>query len=241
MADITANSLASRFINAYNTIDHSLRTQYNFKTNISFSDLIRRCASLNQVIRLYEDDLIDFARLRNAIIHGKNEQVIAEPHEDVVETLEKVAKIISTPPLLVDVIKKDAVNYITAESKLRDYVIMSSTIGHSNIPVYKREMLIGVLQRHSFLESLGHIAREGRSLDEFLGSTTIEAFLRETPLNTHFTIVSAKITIEEVIEKFTNRKLSAILITSDGTSGGKLIGIVTTADIIGLMRILEGY
>jgi predicted transcriptional regulator len=218
-----------------------LRTQYNFKTNISFSDLIRRCASLNQVIRSYEDDLIDLARLRNAIIHSRSEKVIAEPHEDVVVIIEKVARIISTPPLVVDAIKQGKVDIISAESNLRDYVIMSSSIGHSNIPVYKSNMLIGVMQRHFFMEILGLVIKDGRDVDDYLLGTTLEQFLREYTSCVHFTIVSARVTIEEIIELFTNRKLSAILITDNGTSGGRLMNIITTADIISLMQILEGY
>ncbi|MDR0462369.1 MAG: CBS domain-containing protein [Christensenellaceae bacterium] len=242
MEKLSSNSLASRFVNAYNMLDHSLRTQYNFKANISFSDLIRRTATLNQVIRLYEDELIDLARLRNAIIHSKSEQVIAEPHEDVVETMEKVAKIISTPPLVVDVIKKINVDTIEAGASMRDYIVMSAEVGHSSVPVYKRDMLVGVLQRHTVLEGLGHVMKSSRSLDDFLKSTTTEVFLRDFPNNkNHFTITSSRVTIEEVLELFTNRKLSAVIITSDGTSGGKLTGIVTNADVLNLMHILEGY
>jgi len=241
MPKLQTSTLAERFVNAYNLLDHSLRTQYNFKTNISFSDLIRRCATLNQVIRSYEDDLIDFARLRNAIIHSRNEQVIAEPHEDVVVLMEKVARIISTPPLVVDAIKRAHVEVIASDNNLREYIVKSSAIGHSNIPVYKQKMLIGVMQRHSFLENLGHVIKDGRKVDEYLENTNIEQYLRENPSTTHFTIVSARVTIEEVIELFGNRKLSAVIITDNGTSGGNLLGIITTADIIGLMQILEGY
>ena len=241
METLAQNALANRFVTAYNLLDHSLRSQYNFKTNISFSDLIRRCATLNQVIRLYEDDLIDLARLRNAIIHSRNEEIIAEPHEDVVELIEKVARIISTPPLVVDAIKSVHVDTIPAESKLRDYVIMSSAVGHSNIPVLKRNMIVGVLQRHFFMEILGYVMKDGRSIDEFLNETIIEQYLRDHPSTAHFTIVSAAVTIEEVIELFSNRKLLAILITDNGTTGGQLMGIVTTADIVALMQILESY
>ena len=241
MSKLSSNTLATRFVNAYNLLDHSLRTQYNFKTNISFSDLIRRTASLNHVIRHYEDDLIDLARLRNAIIHSKSEEVIAEPHENVVVLIEKVARIISTPPLVVDALKSPSVDTINAESTLRDYIIMSSKVGHSNIPVYKSNMLIGVLQRHSFLEIIGHVMQQGRGLDEFISTSSIESFLREFPCNKHFIIVSTRVTIEEVLELFNNRKLSAIIITSNGTSGGKLMGIVTNADIMALMQILDGY
>ena len=96
------NSCATRFINAYNEIDHALRTQYNFKQNISFTDLVRRCASLNAVIKNHEDDLISFARLRNAIVHSVGEYIVAEPHENVVSAMEKIMRLVTTPPLAVD-------------------------------------------------------------------------------------------------------------------------------------------
>ena len=241
MEGFSSSSLASRFIGAYNTLDHSLRTQYNFKTNISFSDLIRRTASLNQIIRHYEDDLIDLARLRNAIIHSQSEEVIAEPHEDVVALIEKVAGIISTPPLAIEAIKTPRIDTIPAEAKLRDYIILSSSVGHSNIPVYKRDMLIGVMQRHFLMEIIGRVMKDGHSVDQFLGETSIEQFLQNYPNNSHFTIVSARVTIEKIIELFSDRKLAAVIISDDGTVGGKLAGIITTADIIELMQILEGY
>ena len=77
---------ARRFIKAYNTIDYSLRTQHNFSQGISFSELIRKAVVLDSVVRKYEDSLVDYGRLRNAIIHRSNEEyIIAEPHEDVVE------------------------------------------------------------------------------------------------------------------------------------------------------------
>ena len=48
-------SNAHRFIIAYNTIDQTLRSVYNFKRNLTFSDMIRRSVSLNSVVRKYED------------------------------------------------------------------------------------------------------------------------------------------------------------------------------------------
>ena len=86
-------SHARRFINAYNQIDYALRVQHNFKRSMGFSDMIRRAVSLNHIVRKYEDDLIDFGRLRNAIIHGSNDDIlIAEPHEDVVFKIEHTTK-----------------------------------------------------------------------------------------------------------------------------------------------------
>ena len=69
-------SNATRFIAAYNQIDYSLRAIYGFKRSMSFSDVIRRSVVLNSVVRKYEDDLIDFGRLRNAIIHNGTKNML---------------------------------------------------------------------------------------------------------------------------------------------------------------------
>ena len=44
-------SNAERFITAYNNIDYGLRTIYNFKRSMSFSDVVRRSVVLNSVVR----------------------------------------------------------------------------------------------------------------------------------------------------------------------------------------------
>ena len=82
---------AERFIECFNKIDYALRTKYNLNRSMSFSDLIRKCVALNYVVRKYEDDLIDYGRLRNAIVHhSSSKKIIAEPHEDVVVQFEKI-------------------------------------------------------------------------------------------------------------------------------------------------------
>jgi predicted transcriptional regulator len=239
MADL---SLASRFVNAYNVLDRVLRTKFNFKNNISFSDLIRRCASLSQVIRFYEDDLINLARLRNAIIHSVSNEIVAEPHEDVVLLMEKIADIVSTPPVAVDVIKSVEVRTMQSTQRVKDFVIETHRSGFSNIPVYKSGRLIGVFRRWNFVEALGAILKTGRSVDEFITNTTLEEFLFAFPDSIHFVIASTLLSIEDALAYFNNnRKLASIIITDSGTADGKLMGIITAADIIELVKVLEGF
>ena len=96
---------AERFLTAYNNIDYGLRTIYGFKRSMSFSDVVRRSVVLNSVVRKYEDDLIDYGRLRNAIIHqGNHKFIIAEPHDDIVENIERLAELITEPPLAIDMV-----------------------------------------------------------------------------------------------------------------------------------------
>ena len=84
-------TLAERFIECFNKVDYALRTKYNLNRSMSFSDLIRKTVALNFVVRKYEDDLIDFGRLRNCIVHNASGEAIAEPHQDVVEQIEHIS------------------------------------------------------------------------------------------------------------------------------------------------------
>jgi predicted transcriptional regulator len=234
---------SSRFISAYNQIDHALRAHYNFKANISFTDLIRRCSSLNTVIRSHEDDLIALARLRNAIVHSKSDEIIAEPHLNIVTLTEKIARVITTPPLAVDAIRIKNVATVRSSMSISELMAETARLGFSNLPVYKTNALIGVINWKRVIEVIGSISADtNRSVDLFLKTTTIEEFLREFPANNHYHLSSAKITIDEVLKLFNNnRKLVCVIITKNGNHLEQPVGIVTGADVMDLMKILEDY
>ena len=238
-----AGTNGARFVSAYNVIDHSLRTQYNFKSNISFTDLIRRCASLNTVVRIHEDDLVDLARLRNAIVHNKSDTLIAEPNLEVVELFEKIAKLVTTPPVAVDVIKSREVAVLHADMYLNELIVEAARMGFGSIPIYKNNNLIGVWRKYRFVEVVGsHVIPRGESVDKFIATTTGEDFIRTFPANNHYHLASRHITIEEVLTLFNaNRKLACIIITEDGTASCRPLGIITPGDLIDLMKVLESF
>ena len=234
---------STRFINAYNEIDHALRIQYNFKTNISFTDLIRRCASLNAVIKNHEDDLISFARLRNAIVHSVGEHIVAEPHLEVVELMEKIARIVTTPPLALDTLKMREVATVQSNLSLRQWLVEKCRFGYSNLPVYKGNALIGVMNWRHYVDAMAKVLVENRSVDQFNDNTTVEEFLRDYVIGErYFNIVSSQVTIEEILKMFNNnRKLTCVIITKTGNYLESPLGIITGADVMDLMKILEDF
>ncbi|MBO5229264.1 MAG: hypothetical protein J6B20_00480 [Clostridia bacterium] len=242
MSNLTTKSLGSRFLDAYNAIDKALRIQYNYKTTISFSDLIRRCADLNHVIRGYENDLINFARLRNAIVHSSdNNKVIAEPHLDVVELMEKIASLITTPPLVVEVMRLRPVATIDATRNLYDLIKETGKTGHGMIPAYKGNNLVGIVRWRKLIEDLAGIL-DTCDLDQFIRKTSIEDYLRMYPQSGHFTVVNQGVTIEQILTIFNNnRKIAGILITENGTATELPVCFLTNADIIDLVKIIESY
>ena len=235
------NPNGARFVTAYNQIDGILRSIYGFRANITFTDLIRRCAGLNSIIRVYEDDLVDLARLRNAIIHNKSETLIAEPNLEVVELMEKVAALISTPPIAIEVIKSVNVAVAHSDISLKDLLLETSRYQHNNFPIYKRNTFIGVFNSRLLAKVLADIVTEGKSIDSYIRDTTVEEFMRNNP-NKHFALASEHVTIEEVLTLFNeSRKLSCVLITKDGGVEGRPLGIITNSDLMDLKMVMNKY
>ena len=234
---------AQRFINAYNQIDHALRTQYNFKSNISFTDLVRRCSQLNMMVKNHEDDLISYARLRNAIVHSVTDYVIAEPHEEVVKLLEKIARVVSTPPLAIEALGKHSVVTVQSHISLREWLIEKSKVEYSNLPVYKGNALIGVMYFRNYVSAFGKLMAARKNIDEFVDCTTVEEFLRDFPSpDKQYQLVSAGITIEEVLKVFNdNRKIICLIVTKTGNFLEPPVRIITRADIMDLMSVVEKY
>ena len=69
--------------------------------SMSFTDIVRRSAEKNTVVRKYENELADYARLRNAIVHQSTDgRIIAVPCDEVVEKLSAIEKLLCTPPTI---------------------------------------------------------------------------------------------------------------------------------------------
>lgn len=239
---IENKSNALRFITAYNTIDQTLRAIYNFKRNMTFSDMIRRSVPLNSVIRRFEDKLIDYARLRNAIIHNSNEEyIIAEPHDDVVEEMEKIAQMVARPPLVIDTVAKNVLT-IKDEMSLKEVFIMFASSGFKNLPVYGNGEILGIATPARLVDWVGTELKDNKNIDTFLERMEVAQILDKTDAETRYCVRSEKLTIQEALDIFySNRKMSSILITRSGGTKEPIRGIVTVADIMDLNKIIDDY
>ena len=234
---------AERFIEAYNTIDYSLRTIYDFKRSMSFSDVIRRSVVLNAVVRKYEEDLIDYGRLRNAIIHhGNSKYTIAEPHDDIVTKIEKLAELISEPPLAVDRVGNKEVIIIDKDLTISKAIELIARTGYSNLPVYEENKLLGIINGRKLINVLGGKIADGINLQEFVDNTTVGEIVSLMGDDYYFMLADDDITIDEAMNYFeNNRKLLIILITKDGKDTSKPLSIISSSDIIDMKKILDVY
>ena len=240
---MSKKSNAERFLTAYNNIDYGLRTIYGFKRSMSFSDVVRRSVVLNSVVRKYEDDLIDYGRLRNAIVHqGNHKFIIAEPHDDIVENIERLAELITEPPLAIDMVGNREVITIPHDMVIADAMDLIYRTGYGNLPAYQGEKLIGILNARKLVTILGEKVNLGANLETFIRETTVGEILPQMGEDYYFMLANQKLTIDSAMNFFeNNRKLLIILITKDGKDSGKPLKIISNADIIDMKRILDVY
>lgn len=236
-------SNANRFIAAYNAIDSSLRNIYNLKRSLNFSEVIRKTVLLNSVVRKYEDDLIDYGRLRNAIVHkGNSNFVIAEPHVEVVEKMEGIARLISTPPLAYDKISTHEVLCVDGDDIVSTAMKLMARSDYSNLPVYTNNKLIGVLNGQRLMDILGRHLLKGENVQKFIDRTSVSDIIAELGSVQYYSVVDETITIEHVMNLFeTNNKLLIVLITRGGTDEYPPLGIITKDDIIKMQKVLDVY
>ena len=240
---MSKKSNAERFLTAYNNIDYGLRSIYGFKRSMSFSDVVRRSVVLNSVVRKYEDDLIDYGRLRNAIVHqGNHKFIIAEPHDDIVENIERLADLITEPPLAVDMVGNKEVITINHTMKVANAIDLIYRTGYSNLPTYDGDKLVGILNGRKLISVLGEKIDNNINLENFVRETTVGEVLPNMGEDYYFMLADQKLTIDSAMNYFeNNRKLLIILITKDGKDTGKPLKIISSADIIDMKRILDVY
>ncbi|MBE5757652.1 MAG: CBS domain-containing protein [Clostridiales bacterium] len=234
---------ARRFISAYNQIDQSLRNQCDLTKSISYTEAIRKASRFNALVKRNEDKLIDYGRLRNAIVHSFNEDsVIAEPHTNVVEEYERLAKAICTPPLAIDTVLNRDIKTVAYDTPVKDVVESIYKTGVSNWPVYKDGMLIGVANSRKLIKEIGKKIYEKKDLDEYLENTKIEDAISNFGDDTYYTIANKDVTLDKILNMFSeNRKLALIVITETGSLLELPIGVVAIADIMDVNKILDNY
>lgn len=236
-----AETNGKRFINAYNRLDKGLHEIYNIKPQITYTDCIRRVASINSVIKKYEDDLIEYGRLRNAIVHRSGEEVIAEPNTNVVERLESIARLICTPPKVMDTVANRAVYSVVNSEPLGDVLVKMFETGYSVVPVYKNGTLIGVINRKMVVEAIGAAISGQVDLNELMQMGVDEAIDISSSVQT-YEVVASSVTIDNVLYLFqTNRKLAVVIITKNGNYNELPLGVVVTSDTIDMQTILDNY
>ncbi len=241
--DSVKKTNSMRFLSAFNNIDYAIKIRYNMNRSMGFSEAVRKAVAFNFTIRKYEDDLISYGRLRNSIVHDNGEYVIAEPHIEVVEKIEKIERLLTTPPRALEVVARRDVLSVHSSKSMREVIMLIASSSYSNIPVFNDDNeIIGIANGQKILDSFGKFLLSGGKEDAFLDSVKIEDMLSKTENNNYYAFANKDITVEQALSLFhQNSKLLAVLVTENGGAREKPLGIMTGSDVLKMNKILENF
>jgi predicted transcriptional regulator len=227
---------AEQFLSSFNRIEKWLREQLNNPTNMGFSEMVRKLARKKELqVAFYQDDLLQMAQLRNAIVHERisTDFVIAEPNEWAVNRLQVIEKSLIRPEKVLPHFAKKVTGF-DLTIPIKDILAIVARKQYSQFPIYDRGIFKGLITTRGLavwlsVESLkGDIHLEGRKAAEL-----IERNYKES--NYHF--VSQETTIYQVEEMFRSQiRLEAVLITKNGDPNGNLLGIIRPRDLYNILE-----
>lgn len=226
-------SLSDRFEVSFNRIHEALKKIVKIHDD-RFIVLLRTGARNHPIIDTFKNDLEQYAKLRNAIVHGKSKigYYIAEPNIKVVEHIEKIASIITKPNYALSISTKEVIFYESNESILS---VMDGIkeYGHTQYPIYTNKHCDGLLNTGAILKWM---ITNGVHKFSNLSNVKISDVM-EVENNSHLMFVPKDIDIFEVEDLFemahkNKRDLTAVLITENGKANESPLGLITAWDLI---------
>ncbi|WP_246941587.1 CBS domain-containing protein [Bacillus pinisoli] len=233
-------NLAERFEVAFNQIHDALKRIVKIKDD-RFVVLVRVGAKSHQMIDTYKDDLEQYAKLRNALVHDKLEvgQYIAEPHDNVVDHIEKIAAIFNKPNHALSIATKQVVAFQYDDTIVK--VIQGiKEFSYSQYPIYKGKTCIGLLTTESIVKWMAtNMVNSIVTLSDIHVSDIMQ-FEKEHPLK----FVSKSINIFEIEDYFElahkeKQTLEAVVITENGSPNESPLGLITAWDLIEIDYTLD--
>jgi len=225
---------SERFEVAFNQIHLKLRELFPDSKTDSFVQLLHMARERHTTFRYHFDSLRQFAKLRNAIVHEKvkQEYYIAEPHAEVVEEIESISKVL-WKPLKAMKIASSPVICFSPQTPLKEILDQVNEYGYAQFPIYDDQGFVGFLSEGGLAKWFsGHLVHDHIPVKDI----TVEDIMK-VDKERHVGFLSESSTIYDVEEMFEqsfdqNKKLTAVLLTEDGSRHQRPIGIITSWDLI---------
>ncbi|WP_203362726.1 CBS domain-containing protein [Bacillus sp. REN10] len=227
------NERSLRFEVAFNRIHQQLKQLALKSDQHSFMEILHDCARSHASVRSHLDELKQFAKLRNAIVHQKinAEFYIAEPHENIVKRIEQIDALLSQPASALS-IASQPVCIVELHTPFVRVLHMIQELSYSEYPVFDQGTCKGILTGEEMLKWMAHQQTDNHIP---LHEVTVRDLLSEQSRSkVAFIKKDANIfEVEHLFENYqsNNQKLEAILITPNGTSKELPIAMITSWDL----------
>lgn len=231
-----AVSNAQKFLYAFNKIEQYLKKIYGSDKHIDVSSLVRELSERNNLIRTYSEELRQYAKLRNAIVHQTTDKPIAEPYDETVEYIQRIYEAMTKPPTAYQIASKP-VECCNTEDLIVEVVKEMTEKDYTCVPVYDGDKFVGVFSESSITKWLGESAEKDGFLLEQIKIGDLKKYfdlLHDSFRGYEF--VPKNTNVFDVQEKFLSftakqRRLAAIFVTENGRKEEKILGMITAWDL----------
>lgn len=231
---------SDRFLKAFSSIEKRLRDMIRANRSTTFYQLVELTARASPEVRRFQNDLREFADLRNAIVHERTDgHVIAEPNDRAVRELEGIAALLLKPPRVYPFFHTHVFNCKASDSVAEAVKLMLDR-SFSQVPITAQGHMVGLLTANTIARWLGkRVEEEIFSLVE----SRVQDVLKYTEDPQNHSFVGRQATLFEAVEEFQEferkgKRLEAILITHSGKPNEALLGIITISDLPKLLARL---
>ena len=225
---------AERFLAAFASIERSLNTIAKTTKYSTFSKLLARCAAVNRTVSANQEALREYAELRNAIVHQRDEEqeIIAQPTDAVTEHIEKIAGLLDG--------RRSLINYATApvmtvgkEAGVRQAFDIMRQLESTKLPVYKDQNFQGIVT----METIAAWGMEGCPEDRRCGDIMEKGrYERVIFMRNDARLDEAVLAFEEALQA--GRRPPVIILNGKGTPNQRPDGIITAYDLPAILSEL---
>lgn len=226
---------SERFLNQFVTVEMILKDM--LKVNqYSFVKMVHLASKKDATINRYQNDLLELAQLRNAIVHNRtsDEKAIAEPHEDVLVLIDKIVMQLQKPPRIKN-LKLQNVFTIQNDFYLDELSLIQEKYNYSVVPVYRDGVYEGCV--HARLYQKAFQFKDN-------GIKTVSDLLKLGNYKERLPFVSQQKKLIDLVSEFNasyqkGKGIIAYLVTESGKENERIQGIITPADMPGIIKHLE--
>lgn len=160
-------SPATAFLAAFNAIESHLRNALNARNSDSFSWMVRQAAQRRIMTERQSRTLLDYAELRNAIVHGEFDdgQPIADPREQTITTIEAIRDSLLHPPSALTVLGPLPVRTVGPEDTIADVLELVRTTQFTQFSVYQGRRFHGLLSARTLTRWVANDYTDNGTLD----------------------------------------------------------------------------
>lgn len=232
---------AERFLDAFARIERRVKRLAGARPTEAFSAVLGQAARANSAVRRYQDDLREFAELRNALVHRRaGGDIIAEPHDSVTAEIEHIAELVTAPPPAMRLFAR-RVRTIDERAPLTEALAIMRREGFAQIPVQRDGRFQALLTADVLTRWLTASVENGFPDLGAVSVGDVCVYARDA----EWDFLPRTASVFDALERFrrperVGRRLYALLITEHGRANEGLLGIITVADLPRALAAVDG-